>query len=63
MFHFLRRCSRIAANLRVDLIEIVMLHVIISFVDPENFTQQIGTALLHAIAALILQCRVGHGEQ
>ena len=59
----MRRRSCIAANLRVDLIEIVVLHVIVSLVDPENFSQQIGTALLHAVAALILQCRVGHGKQ
>ena len=40
-----------------------MLHVIVSFIDPENFPQQIGTALRHGVAALILQCRVGHGKQ
>ena len=61
---YLLRCSPcIAANLRIDLIEIVVLHIVISLVDPENSPQQIGTAVFYCISSFILQSCVRHSKQ
>ena len=52
---YLLRCSPcIAANLRIYFIEIVMLYIVISLVDPENSPQQIGAAVFYCYYSLSL---------